>query len=73
MNDYAARVWSGLIRDYYVHRWRAFFEGLRHGAAINLDLWEENWVSMPYEESAPIIVKDLSTEVNEMLFVGSKW
>ncbi len=40
VDDYAARIWSGLIRDYYLPRWQQY---RRHGAAC-LPAWEKNWV-----------------------------
>lgn len=40
--DYAARLWSGLIRDYYLPRWKNYFESKRSGkpfddAAFGMD------------------------------------
>ncbi len=40
VDDYAAKVWSGLIRDYYLPRWQQFRQ---HGAA-SLPAWEKAWV-----------------------------
>lgn len=42
-NDYAARVWSGLIRDYYVPRLQHYYAD----PAYDLAFWEENWVKKP--------------------------
>ncbi|MEO2061911.1 MAG: alpha-N-acetylglucosaminidase [Christiangramia sp.] len=41
--DYAARLWSGLIRDYYIPRIR------QHLFTENYDgdAWEENWIQTP--------------------------
>ncbi len=41
VDDYAAKVWSGLIRDYYLPRWKLY----RAGEAEKLPAWEEAWVS----------------------------
>ena len=47
--DYASKMWSGLIRDFYAGRWKKFFELLRstpRGAAVQseeLAAWEESW------------------------------
>lgn len=41
--DYAARLWSGLIRDYYVPRIRMYFSEQRAA----LPEWEEQWVQKP--------------------------
>lgn len=44
VEDYAARIWSGLIRDYYVPRWQNYFESKRTGKDFNLSAWEHDWV-----------------------------
>ncbi len=40
VDDYAAKVWSGLIRDYYLPRWQEF----RKNGAAGLPAWEADWV-----------------------------
>jgi alpha-N-acetylglucosaminidase len=42
-NDYAARVWSGLIRDYYVPRLQYYYAD----ATYDLSSWENTWVQKP--------------------------
>lgn len=44
LDDYAARIWSGLIRDYYLPRWKQYFEGKRTDAFVDIASWETNWV-----------------------------
>ena len=39
--DYSARVWSGLIRDFYVPRMRAYFEAMHAGRTFDSQAWEE--------------------------------
>jgi alpha-N-acetylglucosaminidase len=73
LEDYASRVWSGLIRDYYVGRWRTFFQGLKSGALESLDVWEQTWLSNPYSPSQPLPVADLASEASEMLQVCKRW
>jgi len=41
--DYAARLWSGLIADYYIPRLEIYFSSGRS----SLDSWEENWIKTP--------------------------
>jgi len=41
--DYAARMWSGLIRDYYVPRLRMYFSDKRAA----LPDWEQQWIKRP--------------------------
>ena len=45
LSEYAAKVWSGLIRDYYAPRWQYFFQHLDDGTASNLNQWEEKWIT----------------------------
>ncbi len=73
--DYAARVWSGLIRDYYVQRWSIFFQQLQKNApsAVRIDIWEETWLSSPYKPSQPLAVADLASEVQQMLDTCKSW
>lgn len=40
LNDYSCRMWSGLIRDYYLPRWKHFFEAKKQGVAFDFDQWE---------------------------------
>lgn len=40
LNDYAGRIWSGVIRDYYVPRWQHYFEAEKSGVPFDFDGWE---------------------------------
>ncbi|MCQ2174512.1 MAG: alpha-N-acetylglucosaminidase [Bacteroidales bacterium] len=44
VDDYSARVWSGLVRDYYLPRWQKWFEAEENGTRFDFTLWEEDWV-----------------------------
>lgn len=44
VDDYAARIWSGLIRDYYLPRWEHYFEQKRSGKSFDFATWERKWV-----------------------------
>lgn len=65
--DYASRVWAGLIRDYYLQRWKVFFASLKQGKAPALDTWEEEWLSFPYRPSSVALVEDVIAEARKML------
>ncbi len=64
LHDYAAKLWSGMVRDFYAGRWRLFFALLRLGLAPSeiqerLRLWEEEWgaqttLSSPERISDPV-------------------
>ncbi len=45
LNEYASRVWSGLIRGYYLGRWSAYARSLQTGEALDLNEWETNWIN----------------------------
>lgn len=47
VNDYAGRVWSGLIRDYYLPRMKGLYQGMRSGDGFNAAPWEEKWIKTP--------------------------
>ena len=44
VNDYSARMWSGLIRDFYRPRMAAYLDGLKSGKGFRRGEWEEKWV-----------------------------
>ncbi len=54
INDYSARIWSGLVAGYYLKRWEMFFEN-RMGAKHNIGAWERDWVAgkVPFKSKAP--------------------
>ncbi len=55
VNDYAARVWSGLIRDYYLPRFERYVECRLAGTNPDLPSWEEAWVhSTVLSEAFPV-------------------
>ena len=67
LSDYASRVWSGLIRDYYAARWSAWFEHHWTGAEFSLDIWQQAWLSRPYKPSKPTPVPDLMATAHAMM------
>ena len=44
VDDYAARIWSGLIGNYYLGRWKEYYRGRESGEQVNLAEWERRWV-----------------------------
>lgn len=58
VDDYSARIWSGLIRDYYLPRWKHYFEVRKTGQPFDYAKWELDWVqnktglsaSQPFED-----------------------
>ncbi|MBO4593797.1 MAG: alpha-N-acetylglucosaminidase C-terminal domain-containing protein [Bacteroidaceae bacterium] len=44
VNDYSARIWSGLIRDFYLPRLNNYLQSLKSGDTFDVGKWEVNWV-----------------------------
>lgn len=44
VDDYATKIWGGLIRDYYLPRWKAYFNAQREGKPYQIASWELDWV-----------------------------
>jgi len=67
LSDYAARAWSGLLRDYYAARWEAWFAARHTDSSLSLDIWQQAWLSSPYRPSEPLPVADLIAECHALL------
>jgi alpha-N-acetylglucosaminidase len=40
LDDYGCKMWSGLIRDYYLPRWENYFASRKDGKPFDFDQWE---------------------------------
>lgn len=49
LHDYACRVWSGLIRDYIVPRWKHYFDCKERGAAPDFGRLDSLWLAAAAE------------------------
>ena len=47
LHEYGSKVWSGLIRGYYLGRWSAYSQAIQKGQSIDMDNWETNWINTP--------------------------
>ncbi len=45
VDDYSARVWAGLLRDYYLPRWQNYFDSRKSGQPFDFAKWEAEWVN----------------------------
>ena len=45
LNDYAPKAWSGLIRDYYIPRWKLYYESKKSSVSFDIKSWEEEWIN----------------------------
>lgn len=71
LTEYAAKMWSGLIRDYYVPRWRVWIDH-RSEFGYQITPWEERWISST-GLSDPMPIGDPLDEIERWLRVGERW
>lgn len=72
LDDYAARIWSGLIRDYYLPRWQQYFESKRKDKYVDLAEWERGWVESSKSLSKAKPFENPVAECLEVLSYASK-
>lgn len=48
LDDYSARMWSGLIDKYYLVRMKAYVEGRKENKPFDAKVWSEQWIKTPY-------------------------
>ncbi len=59
LNDYAAKIWSGLIRDYYLPRVENYFDARENGEKFNFNAWEHQFADNLPPISQPKPYKNL--------------
>ncbi|HXX62203.1 MAG TPA: alpha-N-acetylglucosaminidase TIM-barrel domain-containing protein [Bacteroidota bacterium] len=65
--DYASKMWSGLIRDFYAGRWKFYFDQLRKlppGGVVpeeKMVAWEKSWTELRSLSAPTPIVDPVST------------
>ncbi|MGL4228765.1 MAG: alpha-N-acetylglucosaminidase, partial [Tannerellaceae bacterium] len=59
VDDYSARVWSGLVRDYYLPRWQHYFSSRKNNTRFDFATWERDWV----EQSKGLSVVEKPTDI----------
>lgn len=61
VDDYAARIWSGLVGRYYLGRWKNYYASRTSGHSFDMAAWERNWVENnqdpDYEKPAIDVVR----------------
>ena len=67
LNDYAAKIWSGLIRNYYLPRMENYFDGRDKGVKFDFNAWEHTFAdNLPaLEPSNPY--KNVIKEAHKMV------
>ena len=59
LSEYAAKVWSGLIRDYYAKRWKQYYLHLKNSERPDVSEWQEQWITTPGNLSRQSPVSDV--------------
>lgn len=59
LDDYGCRIWSGLIRDYYIPRWQHFFDSRKDGRPFDFNGWEYKFA----EEDKPLSETEECTDI----------
>lgn len=52
LDDYSARMWNGLIADYYLKRWKLYYnypKNIRDAKSLE---WEEKWINTPWKSTS---------------------
>lgn len=71
-HDYAARLWSGLIRDYYRPRIAAHVQALKDRKPFNFAAWEEPWI-LGSGVSKVVLFEDPVAAAKELVTAASGW
>jgi alpha-N-acetylglucosaminidase len=71
LHEYAAKIWSGVVRDFYARRWQLFFTLLRQNANADtiqdrLREWDEQWWQRS-DLALPDPVADLPAAITALL------
>lgn len=70
LNDYSCRIWSGLIRDYYLPRWQHFFDSKKAGEPFDFDGWEYKFAEDQRGVSPIEPYTDLVAEARKLVELG---
>ncbi len=76
IDDYAARIWSGLIKNYYLKRWQNYYASRFSGQPFDMAAWEHNWVENNQDAKTAIapfdIVSFAKTRINQTKDISEK-
>ena len=49
LTEYAARVWNGLLVDFYLPRWELWYDSQKNKSKTDVNLWQEKWLQKEYK------------------------
>lgn len=58
VDDYSARIWSGLVKDYYLQRWKHYYDAVDRHETFDFTQWEREWVEN-YKPAKPAANTDV--------------
>lgn len=67
LNDYGCKMWSGLIRDYYIPRWKHYFDSQKEGRPFDFDAWEYRFAEETRGVSEAEKITDLVAEAKKLV------
>lgn len=67
LNDYGCRIWSGVIRDYYIPRWQHFFDSKKCGERFDFNAWEYRFAEEQKGVSPVTPYSDLCASAKELV------
>lgn len=67
VDDYAARIWSGLVGRYYLGRWKNYYASRTSGHSFDMAAWERNWVENNQDPDYEKPAIDVVSFAREML------
>lgn len=67
VDDYAARLWGGLVGNYYLNRWKLYFESRNSGKPANLPEWERQWVEDNHDDAYAANAIDIVSFAHQMI------
>ncbi len=66
VDDYSARIWSGLVKDYYLQRWKHYYDAIDRNETFDFATWEREWV-VNYKPTKPTVNADVVTLAKSMM------
>lgn len=66
VEDYSARLWSGLIGTYYLPRWKHYFEMKKSGKSFDFPQWERAWIE-PGNHISPAVKNPVESKLDAAL------
>ncbi len=67
IDDYSARIWNGLIKDYYLERWKHYYQARLSKTEFDMDKWERNWVEQNHDPENQIAPFDIIPYAQEKI------